>query len=87
MYTFESLTQAEDAAATAVYLVKIGSMIREVSPMHSFLLEHYQHELDLAAIRLAGPKATKSQIREVAEVIKAAIEELEGAGGGAGCPS
>lgn len=89
MYEFESLTEAEDAAATAVYLVKIGKMIREVSPMHSFLLEHYQHELDLAAIRLAGPKANKTQIRESAELIKGAVEEIEqeGEGGGSDCPS
>ena len=88
MYEFESLREAEDAAATAVYLVIIGKMIREVSPLHSFLLEHYQYTLDLAAIHLAsGPNATKDGRLEAAAAIKAAIAdlkqelELEGEGG------
>jgi len=80
MLNFQNLSEAEDAAATAVYLSKLSGIIREneETPMHTFLIEHYQHELDLASIRLAGPKATKSQILKTAEVIKAAIEEIEG---------
>ena len=80
--TFRSLS--EDAAATTVYLAKICSILREIqepkTELHSFLIEHYQHELDMGAIRLAGPKATKTQMLQAAEAIKPAIEELEGGG-------
>ena len=85
MLTFQSLS--EDATATAIYLVKLESILREIqeaktpeelmSPIHSFALEHYQHELDMASIRLAGPNANKDQMLAAAETIKAAIEEVQ----------
>lgn len=35
--------------------------------------EHHQHELDMAALRLAGPNANRDQRLEAAEAIKVAI--------------
>ena len=79
MLTFQSLS--EDAAATAIYLAKLESILREIqepkAELHSFLIEHYQHELDMASIRLAGPNANKDQMLAAAETIKAAIEEVQ----------
>jgi len=61
----------EDAAAVAVYLAKLEGHhipgIREAKSLEDlrelvsfFVIEHHQHELDMAAIRLAGPAATKT---------------------------
>ena len=89
MFNFQSLSV--DAASTAVFLVKLENILRDLeeqkSPLHSFLLEFYQHELDMAAIRLAGPKSTKAQRLEAAELIKAAVSELKGGGVGFDCQS
>ena len=77
----------EDEAATAVYLAKLEEHyikeIREAESLEklrelvsSFVLEHYQHELDMAAIRLLGDKPRERGLAEEAEAIKARIAEI-----------
>ena len=41
-----------------------------------FMLEHYQHELDMASIRLAGSGATQDRILDATEAIKAEIQNI-----------
>ena len=77
----------EDAAAVAVYLAKLEGHhipgIREAKSLEDlrelvsfFVIEQHQHELDMAAIRLAGPAATKDERQEAAEAIKTRIAEI-----------
>lgn len=76
-----------DAATVARYLAKLEGHyipgIREAKSLEElrelmayFVLEHYQHELDMAALRLAGLDANRDQRLEAAEAIKAEIAEL-----------
>ena len=78
----------DDATATAVYLAKIEdylSRIKEAKTtedlkelLNEFLNEHYQHELDMAAIRLAASTpASRDQRLEAADVIKAQTQALK----------
>jgi hypothetical protein len=76
-----------DAATVAAYLAKLEGHyipgIREAKSQEDlrelvsfFVLEHYQHELDMAALRMAGTTATKDERLEAAEAIKARIAEI-----------
>lgn len=76
-----------DAATMARYLAKLeGHYIPEMREAKSleelrelvafFVLEHYQHELDMACLRLAGLDTDRDQKLEAAEAIKARIAEL-----------
>jgi hypothetical protein len=78
----------KDAATVAAYLAKMEGergyieRIRTAPTLEElrelvafFVLEAYQHELDMTALRLAGPNATRDQRLEVAEAIKARIAE------------
>ncbi|MDM7911742.1 MAG: hypothetical protein QUS09_01455, partial [Methanotrichaceae archaeon] len=69
-----------DAATVARYLAKLEGHyipgIREAKSLEElrelmayFVLEHYQHELDMAALRLAGLDASRDQRLEAAEAI------------------
>jgi len=82
-----SIKLTEDAAATAVYLAKLEEHFiketREAESLEelrelvsSFVLEHYQHELDMASIRLRGGRACDPRLAEEAEAIKARIAEI-----------
>ena len=77
----------KDAATVARYLAKLEGhyipVIREAESLEElrelvsfFALEHYQHELDMAALRLAGQTASRDQRLEAAEAIKARIAEI-----------
>ncbi len=78
----------DDATATAVYLSKIEDYLSKVKEaktiealkelLNGFLIEHYQHELDMAAIRLAAATpASRDQRLEAADSIKAQIQALK----------
>lgn len=77
----------KDAATSAAYLAKLEEHyipgIREAKSLDElkelvsfFVLEHYQHELDMAALRLAGPNVSREAQLEAAEAIKAKIAEV-----------
>ncbi len=77
----------KDAAGVARYLAKLEGHyipgIREAKTLEELrelmaycVLEHYENELDMAALRLAGPDASRDQRLEAAEAIKARIAEI-----------
>jgi len=79
----------DDATLTGIYLAKLENFITKVMEAKTIeemkellsviLKEHYQHELDMAAIRLAATApASKDQRLEAAGLIENYIKTIKG---------